>query len=112
MWVEKLCIFQREARYLICPLGFTIAVKESSLNSSTYNGQAFACFKLIGQREQAGLLHILLSIHAHQHQDLRPCSKQRTTTPQQISGKIIKRKKQTGLKLAHFFHMFKYKSYD
>lgn len=37
-----------------------------------HDGQALACLQLVGQRKQPGLLHILLGIHAHQHQQLRP----------------------------------------
>lgn len=57
---------------LICPLGLSIAVEECSLHRGANDGQTFACFQLIGQREQARLFDILLSINAHKDQDLRP----------------------------------------
>lgn len=57
---------------LICPLGLSVVVEECSLDWGANDGQTLPCFQLIGQRDQARLFYVLLSIHTHQNQDLRP----------------------------------------
>lgn len=57
---------------LVCPLSLGVVVEEGSHDWSADDGQTFSCFQLIGQRQQTRLHYVLLSIHAHQNQDLRP----------------------------------------
>lgn len=57
---------------LVCPLGLCTVVEEGALHRRANNSQTLSCFQLIGQGQHAGLLNVLLCIHAHQDQDLGP----------------------------------------
>lgn len=70
---------------LIGLLGLRVVVQEGSLNRGAHDGQTLPCLQLIGQREQTRLLHVLLRVHAHQDQDLRPDGEKRKEAPSLIS---------------------------
>lgn len=62
----------QELPHLLCTLGLLVVVQVGSLQSRSNNGQTFAGLQLAGQRQQAGLLHLLFRICADQHEQLRP----------------------------------------
>lgn len=57
--------------YLLCTLGLLVVVQVGSLQSRSDDGQTFAGLQLAGQRQQAGLLHVLFRVGADQHEQLR-----------------------------------------
>lgn len=70
---------------LVGPLGLCVVVQELSLNRRADDGETLPCFQLIGQRQQAGLLDVLLGVHAHQDQDLRPDQSEVGQSPSIVS---------------------------
>lgn len=65
-------LWQLKASHLLCTLSMIDVLQVGSLQGCANDGQPFPRLQLIGQREQTRLLHILLSICAHQNQQLRP----------------------------------------
>ena len=59
-------------RYLLSTLGLLVVQQVGALQGRAHDGQALARFQLVGEGEEPGLLHVLLRVHAHQHQQLRP----------------------------------------
>ena len=101
LWKHVLCGEQVEACVLrmndqcpdlVGPLSLSVVVEERPMKCGTNDGQTFPCFQLIGQRQQARLLYVLLGINTQQNQDLRPDKKM--YIEQQVSetrdSKIVK----------------------
>lgn len=78
--------------YLLCFLGLLVVLQEGSLQSCSNDGQTFACFQLVGQREQTRLLHVLFCICANQHQQLGP-EERRDKAKTQGRKKFLKKTK-------------------
>lgn len=62
----------QELPHLLCTLTLLIVVQVGSRQSRSDNGKTFAGLQLAGQRQQAGLLHVLFCVCADQDEQLRP----------------------------------------
>ena len=62
--------YTTQSTHLVGSLGISVVIEEGSHHVGANDGQAFARLQLIGQRQYAGLLYVLFSIHTHQDQDL------------------------------------------
>lgn len=60
------------ATYLLGALHLLVVGQVGALQSRANDGQTFAGLQLVGEREEAGLLHVLLAVRADQHQQLGP----------------------------------------
>lgn len=58
--------------HLLCPLSLRVVVQKGALQDRAHNGQTLPCLELGGQGEQLGVHHVLILVHAHQHQQLGP----------------------------------------
>lgn len=56
--------------YLLCTLRLLEVVQVGALERRADDGQTFAGLQLVGEREQTGLLHVLLRVSADQHEQL------------------------------------------
>ena len=56
--------------YLLSFLGLWVVLQVGALHGSAHNGEALASLQLVGQGQQAWLLHVLLRVSAHQNQQL------------------------------------------
>ena len=70
-----------QAAHLLGLLGLHMLVQEGALQHRAHNGQAPASLELRREGEQAGVLHVLLSVQVQQHQYLGPGG----GLPQQLS---------------------------
>lgn len=60
------------ATHLLGALHLLVVGQVGALQSRADDGQAFAGLQLVGEREEARLLHVLLAVRADQHQQLGP----------------------------------------
>lgn len=63
--------------HLLGLLSLEMVVQIGALDARADDGQTLSGLQLIGQGEQTRLLHILLCVHANQHQNLWPEVKHR-----------------------------------
>lgn len=58
------------ATYLLGTMHLLVVVQVSARQGRAHDGQTFAGLQLVGERQEARLLHILLAVRADQHQQL------------------------------------------